>query len=315
MTKKILLLSIVTFGLGFGLGCGFVSPLTDSGLTGLDEVPTRTPQPTFTLGPTEALITVSVAIATPIPSSPMPAEPSPTPIPTDRPVPPQAEVTVDRLNVRNGPGTNYARIGSVSLGHKAEIVGRNADSSWIVIKYNDGQGWISAQYVNITGDVNNLAVIEASAAPAPVQVAASRPTNTPLPPPPAQEEPPQPQYKYSIHNAFGEKNEGITQIRGYIGEASNPKSGVNGVRVRVRSGSFCTVSYPSGTPGVYPPGNYDVLLDNKAKPGNWQVAIVDKPTNPEDTRCDPAANVLSEEITVPTNTVEGVVYVEWRRNF
>jgi hypothetical protein len=111
---------------------------------------------------------------------------------------------------------------------------------------------------------------------------------------------------------FGEKNEGITQVRGYIKDASGQP--MNGIRVRVRSGSFCTVSYPSGPPGNYPPGNYDILLDGRAKSGNWLVAVVDRPTNPENTKCDPAAQQLSEEVTAKTTNIEGVTYVEWQKN-
>ena len=117
----------------------------------------------------------------------------------------------------------------------------------------------------------------------------------------------------SLHNMFGEVNEAITQVRGHIKDTSgNP---VNNVRVRVRSGSFCTVSYPSGTPGVYPVGNYDILLDNKAKPGNWLVAIVNGPDNPEDTKCNDGLAVLSEEVTAATDTLKGVVYVEWTKHY
>ena len=159
-----------------------------------------------------------------------------------------------------------------------------------MIDYDGDEGWVFAQLADIEGDISEVAVIEADAPPPPPVVQNSNPApatqpqeNNP-PPPPVEEKP---QYQYSIVNVFGQVNEAITQIRGYIGEASNSDIGVNGARVRVRSGSFCTVSVPSGTPGVYPAGNYDILLDTRAKPGNWQVAIVDKPTNPEDTTCDP----------------------------
>ena len=92
-------------------------------------------------------------------------------------------------------------------------------------------------------------------------------------------------------------------------------SRAGGVHVRVRSGSFCTVSYASGAPGEYPSGNYDILLDNKAKPGNWQVAVVDGLTGPKDNNCNNVRNVLSEELSVPTDTREGVVFIEWRKNW
>ena len=73
------------------------------------------------------------------------------------------------------------------------------------------------------------------------------------------------------------------------------------------------MAVPSGKPGVYPAGNYDVLLRPYASDGNWQVAIVDRPTNPDDNACDPGASQLSEEVSVITNTQEGVTYVEFQK--
>ena len=121
-----------------------------------------------------------------------------------------------------------------------------------------------------------------------------------------------PDFQYTIDNVFGQTNGAITQIRGFIQDtADNP---VNGVRVRVRSGSFCTVSFPSGPP-FYPDGNYDILLDNRAKFGTWEVAVVDGPADPNNTTCNDSLTVLSEVTSVPTTEEEGVVFVEWRKNY
>jgi hypothetical protein len=124
---------------------------------------------------------------------------------------------------------------------------------------------------------------------------------------------PLPAHQYTIRNVFGQVNEAITQIRGDIQDPNGQP--VNGVRVRVRSGSFCTVSYPSGPTGGYPNGVYDILLNSRAKDGMWQVAVVDGPADSTNTACDSNLDVLSEEVTVPTNTLEGVVFVEWRKNY
>jgi hypothetical protein len=142
----------------------------------------------------------------------------------------------------------------------------------------------------------------AAVPPTPTPAVSPTPTLTPLPP-----------HQYTIRNVFGQVNEAITQIRGDIQDPNGQP--VNGVRVRVRSGSFCTVSYPSGPAGGYPHGVYDILLDNRAKDGQWQVAVVNGPADGTNTACDPGLGVLSEEVTVPTNTLEGVVFVEWRKNF
>lgn len=50
------------------------------------------------------------------------------------------------LNVRNGPGTGNAKIGSVTSGTKLTVVGEQ--SGWAKIKYGSGYGWVSKQYTS-----------------------------------------------------------------------------------------------------------------------------------------------------------------------
>jgi uncharacterized protein YraI len=236
-----------------------------------------------------------------------------TPTPETVENPPLVTASGTNVNLRTGPGTDYPAIGFLADGDSLPIIGRSADSGWWQVATDSGSLWIAASVTTATNTEGvDIPVVEA---PAPPQSnAAPAPANTPVPaaptvPPP----PPQPQAQYTIHNIFGQVNEAITQVRGNIRDSGgNP---VNGIRVRVRSGSFCTVSYPSGPPGGYPNGNYDVLLDNRAKEGQWQVAIVDGPADTEDNSCNGSLNVLSEEVSVPTNTREGVVFVEWTKNF
>ena len=264
--------------------------------------------PTFT--PTAPLMAAAtdtpVPQATSIPAA-TPAPPTPAPPPTATPVPaPRASISKN-INVRSGPGTNYPRIGKVAPGDASDILGRNADASWIYINHSGGEGWIYAELADITGDVNSVPEKEAAAPPPPPP---PPPTNTPAPPPPPAQ-PAGPSYPFKLTNVFGEKNGAITQIRGHIKDANGQP--LNGIRVRVRSGSFCTIAVPSGTPGVYPPGNYDILLRPYASDGVWLVSVVDKPTNPEDNTCDPGARQLSEEVAVPTDTQSGVSYVEFQK--
>ena len=51
------------------------------------------------------------------------------------------------LNVRNGAGTSYAKIGSLNEGAKVEIVGE--DNGWYKIKYGNGYGYVSANYITL----------------------------------------------------------------------------------------------------------------------------------------------------------------------
>lgn len=311
--KKISFISLIVF---FSLGCGWLGRAKPAGGAAVSLIPTRTPLPTFT--PTSA---ADVAIIIPTPTET--AVPTNTPVPTEAPAPtntpeptavPAVKVNVNQtVNVRSGPGTAYPRVGQVDAGQSLEVTGRNDDGSWVQINYSDGQGWVIVSLIQPEGDVNSVGVVQVDAPPpAPVaQAPAPAAQAAPSPAPAAPAAPAGPSYAFKMVNMFGEKNGGITQIRGHIKDASGQP--MNGVRVRVRSGSFCTVAVPSGKQGVYPAGNYDILLRPYASDGVWQVSIVDKPTNPDDNACDGGAQLLSEEVNATTNTKEGVVYVEFKK--
>lgn len=73
-------------------------------------------------------------------------------------VPPPAEgvataTALDYVNVRSGPGTQYASYGVAQPGASAEIIGQSEDGKWWVVKLPSvaaGQGWVSADYVQAT---------------------------------------------------------------------------------------------------------------------------------------------------------------------
>ncbi len=60
---------------------------------------------------------------------------------------PYVIVNVTYLNVRTGPGINYAVVGQVYAGDALAIVGRNTDSSWYEVDTTVGRGWVYAGYV------------------------------------------------------------------------------------------------------------------------------------------------------------------------
>ncbi|MFZ1401043.1 MAG: SH3 domain-containing protein [Candidatus Promineifilaceae bacterium] len=116
-----------------------------------------------------SLITPSVAIGS-LPLADSPAAPEP-PVP----VAPGAV-----LSLRSGPGFNYPATGSVYQGLQVNAVGRNAANTWLKVRLSDGQeGWIGAQYVQLTIPVGNLPIMDGStpasstATPAPVVNAAT----------------------------------------------------------------------------------------------------------------------------------------------
>jgi uncharacterized protein YraI len=201
----------------------------------------------------------------------------PTATPTSEGEPPIVTASTTNVNLRTGPGVDYPAVGFLETGGSLPIIGRSAGSGWWQVTTNSGTAWIAASVTtatNLTGV--EIPVVEAPPVP---QSSAPPATNTPVPEQAEQPAPPPPpQAQYTIRNIFGQVNQAITQVRGNIVDSGG--SPVNGIRVRVRSGAFCTVSYPSGPPGGYPNGNYDVLLDNRAKDGSWQVAIADGPSDP-----------------------------------
>jgi hypothetical protein len=79
-----------------------------------------------------------------------------------------ATITTGFLNVRRGPGTDYPVIGQLQQNDVVEIVGKNADSSWLQIVYPTdtiGRGWISASYAQLRGSPAFIPVVETSLPP------------------------------------------------------------------------------------------------------------------------------------------------------
>lgn len=65
------------------------------------------------------------------------------------------------LNVRSGPGTEYAVIGQIGRDETYQVVGRNASSSWWQICCLAGEaGWVASNLVRVDGPVDAVALIE-----------------------------------------------------------------------------------------------------------------------------------------------------------
>jgi uncharacterized protein YraI len=61
------------------------------------------------------------------------------------------------VNIRAGPGTEYAVVGTLNQGASAEIVGISADGLWWAILYDgtqNGRGWVAAAYVQANNTAN-----------------------------------------------------------------------------------------------------------------------------------------------------------------
>lgn len=97
--------------------------------------------------------TPAVVIATPLPTPTILPSPTvraratntPTTILRPSPTPaPNIEVLAPKLNVRLGPGTQYAATGLIEAGEKYFVSGRISDCAWLQIVLDEGgEGWVS----------------------------------------------------------------------------------------------------------------------------------------------------------------------------
>ncbi|MCL4487156.1 MAG: SH3 domain-containing protein [Chloroflexi bacterium] len=145
--------------------------------------PTATARPTLvreSATPTAMVIQVETPVPTLVEESPTPAEVFAT--------------TTDNLRIRGEPSTSAAVIGRLTQGTRVHVLGRTAANDWLEIASPTNPntlGWIAAQYTQIDGPLDALAVSQpggGAVAPTRVQAQPARPTN----PPPAQPTSPRP---------------------------------------------------------------------------------------------------------------------------
>jgi uncharacterized protein YraI len=60
-----------------------------------------------------------------------------------------ATVATDVLNVRNGPGTGYPVLRTISFGEVYNVVSRVPDNSWLLLNVNGITGWSSTAYLTL----------------------------------------------------------------------------------------------------------------------------------------------------------------------
>lgn len=137
---------------------------------------TATVAPTFTLEPVTPTAELPTATSAP---------------PTATQLPPVATAKII-ANVHAGPGAVYPVIGKLKKGEKKAIIGKSQDSMWWQIQFDSKGGWIPADFTDVQGGTNLVAVVSVAPLPTPTlvpaQIAAPRgatpaPTPTPQIPP------------------------------------------------------------------------------------------------------------------------------------
>lgn len=101
-----------------------------------------------------------------------------TPAPADATdsVAPEAEspvvTMVGDMNIREGPGTDYARIGGATEGEVYSVTGKSADGEWWQIDFDGESGWVYAQFVT-AANVENVPTVGDSSPQTPVDAVAT----------------------------------------------------------------------------------------------------------------------------------------------
>ncbi len=141
--------------------------------------------------------------ATPPPTVPSTATVRPTLTNTPLPPEPVAACVIGRtLKLRSQPTTASTILGGLLAGTCVKVFGTNSQGDWAYIQSDKGTGWVSMQYLELSGDIAQLPVLpaapglaqlieppSATVPPAPTLLpATSAPssTNVPLSPSPTQ---------------------------------------------------------------------------------------------------------------------------------
>jgi len=121
-------------------------PMQEAGVAPSGEAEALRAEITSLVGQVESL--KARAASQPAASTPQPLQPKPFAI-----------ALQPGVNLRSGPGASYYRVGSLPLGRRVEIVGRNQDSSWWLVAAPEGLAWVSANYVTAYDVGDTLPVV------------------------------------------------------------------------------------------------------------------------------------------------------------
>lgn len=121
--------------------------------------------------------------------TPIPGEPTATLfLPTSTPTGDYVRVSATSAYLRGGPGVTYLRLGQLFPGDPLEPIGRNEDSSWVLIRTVDGFAWLRRDLGNWVSDLDTLPVLLESRltpsltyTPSNTATATATATDTPLP--------------------------------------------------------------------------------------------------------------------------------------
>jgi hypothetical protein len=128
-------------------------------------IPTNTSTPTLTASPTATTTNTPTRTPTSTRTPTQTLTPTETLTPTVTPVEsPVAIVNVDQANCRYGPGACYLYADGLYRDDRAQVIGRNYASTWLLLKLEkDGRScWASSSTLEVTGNLATVSVAQAS---------------------------------------------------------------------------------------------------------------------------------------------------------
>ncbi|MCZ7544501.1 MAG: SH3 domain-containing protein [Anaerolineae bacterium] len=121
--------------------------------------PTDTAAPTFTPSNTPTATASPSATLTLTPSVTLTASPTEVlPTATNTPTVTVAVLGEEDLNLRAGPGTEYAIVGFLPIGVSVPMIGRTLDNLWYVVEIDGVQAWVASWLVTVNGDIRAVGI-------------------------------------------------------------------------------------------------------------------------------------------------------------
>lgn len=74
-------------------------------------------------------------------------------------------VNTSALNVRSGPGSQFAKLFTAGGGTQFPVIGITPDDAWFLVQTADGQGWVNSEFIVFRGDINTVPIIEYGSIP------------------------------------------------------------------------------------------------------------------------------------------------------
>lgn len=129
--------------------------------TTVENIPTPTPKSTSTTIPTSTTINQPTETATATAIDTLTPTATPSAIP-------EFQVKLNSVNVRSGPGINYAAIDTLIKNDIVVVIAATDDRLWYNVVYEDNKyGWISADVIEPDDGINILSILIAETIPAP----------------------------------------------------------------------------------------------------------------------------------------------------